>query len=301
MKKNFQNSNDEFNVDDLLKLLHSTRRQQLILAYTCFNFAKERKCGEDKVKYFQDTVKSIKDDFKGVDFNDVLDRLPGLRSIHDSLHDELFGGRVSDDVHISNNERKVAKYNCESKCKTDVAKYGCESNKAKYDRDTVVAKYGCESNKAKYDRDTVVSKSNVACTMMRSDCPVDKDTQENILEVTRLMYTSHSSPNRLQPTQPYEYPPNPLPMHRSSPYPPYWILAVPTTLWILAIPTTLWIFVVSIITKWVCAILFERSTWCDEFSLFALPTIILWIHTALFTLSAWRLKSRSSGMNTNMS
>mmetsp|Transcript_32264 Transcript_32264/g.32622 ORF Transcript_32264/g.32622 Transcript_32264/m.32622 type:complete len:118 (+) Transcript_32264:694-1047(+) len=57
--------------------------------------------------------------------------------------------------------------------------------------------------------------------MMRSDCPVDTDTQERVLEVTRLMNTSYSSPNRSQSTQPYQYPPTPLPMHRSSPYPPY--------------------------------------------------------------------------------
>jgi len=141
--------------------------------------------GADKVKCFQDAVKSIKDNFKGADFDDVLDRVSGLRSIHDSLHRELFGGRVSDDVHISNNERDIAKYNC----KSNVA--------------------------------TVDSKSTVACTMMRSNCPVDAATQERTLEITRAMNTSYSSPNPSQSTQHYQYPPTPLPMHRSSPYPPY--------------------------------------------------------------------------------
>jgi len=47
MKESFQNSNDKFHVDGLLKLLHSERHKQLILAYTCLNLAKERKYGED--------------------------------------------------------------------------------------------------------------------------------------------------------------------------------------------------------------------------------------------------------------
>ena len=149
----------------------------------------------------------IKNDFEGADFDDVLDGLPGLRRIHDSLHRELFEGRVSDAVHLSNNEREIAKYKSES----NVAKHNSKSNVAKNvsNNERKIAKYNCKSNVA-----TVTSKSKVACTMMRSDCPVDADTQERLLELTRLMYTSYSSPNRSQSNQPYQYPPTPLP------YPP---------------------------------------------------------------------------------
>jgi len=200
MKNSFRLSDDNLDVEDLLVLLGSIRHRQLTLALSCFNVTK-MKTGEDKIKHFRDTVEMIKNDFEGTDFDDVLNGLPGLRRIHDSLHRELFEGRVSDAVHFSNNEREIAKYNSES----NVSKYNSEGN---------VAKYNSKSNVAKYNSETVTSKSTVACTMMRSDCPVDADTQARLLELTRLMYTSYSSPNRSQSNQPYQYSPTPLP------YPP---------------------------------------------------------------------------------